>query len=133
VPTPSLPRQYLFDSITAVGRDDAWLTGNTPTAAAGKNITAVIEHWNGRSWSVTPADLPSGNVSLGNVSAAGSSRLWAVGQRRDAGPSFVLRWTGTGWHRTDLPAASGLSAVVALKSGDVWAVGNGSAAHTRCR
>ena len=54
----------------------------------------VIEHWNGRAWTLVPS--PAFGVLTG-VAAASPSSAWAVGSW-SAGPTAIIEhWNGTAW------------------------------------
>ncbi len=88
----------------------------------------LIEHWNGREWSIVPSpNVPNQHNSLTAVTAVPGSRneLWAVG-RADPSTPFIMRWNGTQWSIVPGPSAGTvplLYGVVALSANNVWAVG----------
>jgi hypothetical protein len=121
--------------VTAISANNAWAVGNgfnnvhdTSASAANK---AVIEHWNGTSWSMVAA--PSGLISIAAISAASATDIWAVGGRLDTSgtnPVVVtvgLHWNGTAWSVVASPTGSdpstSVSGLSALPSGEVWAAG----------
>jgi len=75
-----------------------------------------------------------GNQLYG-VAAAGPSDVWAVGQRNDATSDtpLVEHWDGHSWAVVNVPSAGvtgGLLQAVAVRGGQVWAVGQSDdAAH----
>jgi hypothetical protein len=90
----------------------------------------LVEHWDGREWSV--AHLPSlpGNVVLDGVTATAAGGVWAVGESHtpDGGgqPLIVHHAPGRGWSVQALPALPGGSNWaslygVALANDSVWA------------
>src|SRR5262245_40241884 len=136
VPTAKLTRQFDFDRVAVIRRDDAWLLATSPSSSGNQNLTGLLEHWNGKTWSVTPSAVPNTDVELADIAATGGRQVWVAGDRFDFGDPFVLRWNGKRWHRTDLPAGGEgrLNALAAARSGDVWAVGRGVLAHfTPCQ
>jgi hypothetical protein len=98
----------------------------------------VIEHWNGRRWTITPTpSVRSGRVLndiLFSISGSGSDDVWAVGVRGGAGGGYgglgdhplALHWDGTTWRRTPTPAMSDRAIFygVVAEARIAWAVGD---------
>jgi hypothetical protein len=125
--TPELgtQRDMLF-SASALSATDVWAVGIRQDQRG--RFGTLVEHWDGRRWSVVPSPDPgtSGN-QLFAVSAAGREDVWAVGQRNDDSSDrpLVEHWDGRAWHVVPGPAGTGgalLDGVSAL-GGEVWAVG----------
>lgn len=120
--------------VAALSGANAWAVGyaeNNNTSA----IHALIEHWNGSSWSIVPAASPNDVVgsSLSAVTAISPSDIWAVGQYDSSQSQSELplteHWDGTSWSVVPSPGVSGdfflqVNAVTATATNDVWAVGN---------
>jgi hypothetical protein len=131
VPSPNFKDPHgnvglnLLNGVTAVSRTDAWAVGAEP---GHHDRTAVILHWNGRSWK--RASAPSAGPSqLNGVAAASPSAVWAVGFRgalAETTQVLVERWNGHSWHafvapRTDARTHE-LDSVAASRT-EVWAIG----------
>lgn len=130
----ALPKEkgtvYLW-SVAARASNDAWAAGWRDRGGFGPHH-ALIEHWNGASWSVVR--LPRlGDSLLYDVSASGSRSAWAVGAifRRNPGRRYpvawplLLHWDGASWRRQVLPwaySALQLDKVVATGPSSVWVV-----------
>jgi hypothetical protein len=108
-----------------VSATDGWAVG---TQFSGP--TALIEHWNGTSWTQVPPPPISGfGSSLRGVSMVSATDGWAVGYDVNSNGvprPLVLHWNGTSW--TQVPVSvfgfdNSLSAVSAASASDVWAVG----------
>jgi hypothetical protein len=103
------PGSHALSVIAASGPNDVWALGQGKASF----------HYNGVAWSRVP--IPDTRQMTGG-SAVDPGQAWATGSGHHA--STVLRWDGTSWS-TDLttqrPAM--VVSVVALSSGDVWAVG----------
>jgi hypothetical protein len=139
VNVPRLRRQFLFNTVSVRGDDDAWAAAQSPGARAGERLTSVIEHWDGRKWRLTPAELASPGseeilTRIEDIAVASGGQAWAVGSTyaSDRG-ALVLLWNGERWERLTIPHSDGgtLEAVATLPSGDAWAVGDGLLAHFR--
>ena len=121
-------------SVTAIGSDDVWAVGWSTTTG---RLTPLAMHWDGTSWTdVATPDLGSRSRFTG-VSALSSDDVWAVGASNlIAGPDHVYsgrtlveHWDGQSWRRVRSPNPTAvetneLSAVSAIASDDVWAVGD---------
>jgi len=74
---------------------------------AGGTAQALIEHWDGSSWTVVPSPDPGSTLNILNgVRAVSAGNLWAVGQFRNGdGIDHVLivHWNGTSWKRSTAP------------------------------
>ncbi len=87
-------RKDALEAIACPGVSDCWAVGGS--AAGGP---ALIEHWTGGSWQVTPSpDVRGGQLDA--VACASASLCWAIGgtQARDgtAGDLFE-QWNGSVW------------------------------------
>ncbi len=113
---------------------DLWAAGGylQGSGESGAAAGAVIEHWNGVSWSrVAPPDGPAPLTGLAEVSP---NELWglrggdfnvAFGGYGGFSPPQILHWDGQSWSVSlELPAhGPSLNAIVAVDHRDAWAVG----------
>ena len=149
------PNVGAADSLFAVGvlgPNDAWAVGGYYRSAISfQNLQCehpaytLIEHWNGRVWSVVRSPDPGRKASfaqpcgpshprttvnvLSGISIASPKDVWAVGHYWDgsANRTLALHWNGRAWRRVAVPNASRaenvLYAVTAASQRDVWAAG----------
>jgi hypothetical protein len=116
--------------LTALSPANVWAVGTgpgVPTGGFSAHPTAVIEHWDGTSWSVIPSPNPNpqGNNSLGAVAAVSASDIWAMGLQLQ-GP-FTEHWDGTRWSIVTTPSGIRfIGGMAASSSGHVLAVGQGT-------
>src|SRR2546423_7957784 len=94
-------------AVAAVATTDAWAVGSF-IAASGSG-QALIEHWNGKKWSVVASPAAGmGNVLLG-VTAVSANDVWAVGIFALTGSGIVQtlieHWDGTSWSVVSSPSA----------------------------
>ena len=96
-------------SIAAISPTDAWAVTDV-----NKGNPAVVEHWNGSTWSTV--SVP---VSVNALSAVSANDVWAVG-----GDGLILNWNGTQWSQVANPngQSATLAAVAALSANDAWAI-----------
>jgi hypothetical protein len=116
VATPSPRGRVLYD-IAALSRRDAWAVGSQ---ARGKK--PLIEHWDGRSWSVVRSTAGSGVLNA--VAAVSPDDVWTVGDVHVAGVSrpLVEHWDGRRWSNFATPVADGiLAGLLAFSPTSVWA------------
>jgi hypothetical protein len=117
-------------TVAALSPANVWAVGTgpgVPTGGFSAHPTAVIEHWDGTSWSVVPSPNPNpqGNNGLGAVAAISASDVWAVGHQL-LGP-FTEHWNGKSWNIVNTPAGvSFFGAMAASSGGTVLAVGQGT-------
>ncbi|HEX6798026.1 MAG TPA: hypothetical protein VF116_09980, partial [Ktedonobacterales bacterium] len=140
-PSPGAEDNVL-QGVAADSASDVWAAG-AQTSAAGVT-QPLVEHWNGSAWSV--ATLPGVDAlggELTGVAAIAPGDVWVVGYSYTAGgqsaPStqqpLVLHWNGSQWQPAAVPSPSTgsfepLTAVTAVATNDVWAVGSDSGANT---
>lgn len=120
-----------LSAVAARSARDAWAVGSYDT---GSGFLTLIERWNGSAWKVVPSVNPASGThetsALSGVVAITASNAWAVGFYEKSTTSFrtlVEHWNGSKWSVVPSPnAGSGenvLSAVAAVSSTDIWAVG----------
>jgi hypothetical protein len=129
VASPSPVTDYIdFGAIKALSPRDVWAAGDYVNAKG--VFRTLIEHYNGRSWTIVPSpDIGRGDNYLSGIAALGPRNVWAVGRAR-VGSRFVplaVHWNGHAWSARTLPAArSGdnmLNGVTSV-AGSLWAVGS---------
>src|SRR5258706_5160860 len=108
--TPTLIRHSLS---TGMGTDGASLPARGE--AFGNGVSALIEHWNGSSWSVVSS--PNGSNELYAVAAVSANDVWAVGQQT------ILHWDGSSWNTVPNAPSVGLYGITVISANEIWAVG----------
>ncbi len=129
VPSPGAgaPNAAL-SAVVAIAWNDVWAVGfrlSSPT-----HSETLIEHWDGRRWSIVPSPNVSTQLNILNGAAAVSAGdIWAVG---GSGPTqtsspLALHFDGSAWSAAPVAEVPGsysyLSDATALPSGQVWASG----------
>lgn len=129
VPSPNLPSgNNGLSGVTAVSATDIWAVGSTQTNY-GRNL-ALIEHWDGTTWSIVNGPSIPGSIFLNSVAAASATDIWAVGFSYEdhQGASIIEHWNGTKWSIVPFwRLESPLNGVTVVSSNDVWAVGQNGA------
>jgi hypothetical protein len=83
VPSANSSRAENFlGGVSCVQRSGCWAVGSTQDSS-GANAQALLEHWNGSSWSVLGAPAPS-RALLADITCL-RSECWAVGAGSDSG------------------------------------------------
>lgn len=126
-PNPSLIHNTLY-GVSAVSANDVWAVGFDANSVG--IAQALIEHWNGSSWSVVTSPNPgSGGNELFNVAAVSARDVWAVGfsvTSTGEQTALIEHWNGAQWRVVPSPRSNAvevLSGVAAISANDVWAVG----------
>jgi hypothetical protein len=115
----------------AVSACDVWAVGYTSDTTGKASSRALIEHWAGGSWAVTPTPPLDTYTRLFSVSAVSASNVWAAGFTTDAASNrlqpLILHWNGSQWTRQASPGPAGADSesfgIAALSATDAWAVG----------
>jgi hypothetical protein len=125
------PDQFnnVLSAVAAVASNDVWAVGQT-------GVSTLAEHWNGSSWTVVPTPNPATTGAAQNallaVAAVSGTDVWAVGYSiTDSYATLAMHWDGSRWSLVPTPNPpardfnSGpiLTAITAISSTDVWAVG----------
>jgi hypothetical protein len=118
-----------FSTMTCVSGKDCWSPGDT--AAAPKYATvAVMEHWNGKTWS--PVSTPVHGAALGRVACVTAKDCWVggfLGASNGNVSPVVERWNGKSWASSSLPSVSGsdqnvyVDSVTCLSASSCYAMG----------
>jgi hypothetical protein len=113
----------------------------SPAGSSGKET--LIEHWNGKRWSITPDGFSSQNADyadFNSVAVASARNAWAVGFHVDESTKTIIplidHWNGFAWHLVNVPTPDAglrddqLQAVAAVGPHNVWAAGFRSGRNT---
>jgi len=133
--TPALNTQRdILNAVTAASKKDVWAVGDQQ--ASNGVFHTLIEHWDGKGWSLVPSPNPgTSGDHLWGVAQAGPDNVWAVGQRngQHSDAPLVEHWDGAHWTVVTVPSlglTGGLLQAVAVHGGQVWAAGQSDdAAH----
>jgi len=139
IPTPILNEDpevtsNIFYAVTALSRTDAWAVG-VYYASGSLPQVALIEHWNGKAWSLVPGATPAGTSFswLYGIVALSANNIWAVGtysaQVGGGERALIEHWNGTAWSFISAPnpgsIANFLYSVTRIPgTNHLWAVGN---------
>jgi hypothetical protein len=130
VPSPSpTGGADVLAAVSGTSASDVWAAGWRFKLGNGMTL---IEHFNGTAWSLVPSPNHLGSGFLAGVSAVSPSNAWAVGSYDDNNgfPNVLVEhWNGVAWKEVATPETPSLinqlTAVKAISSSNVWAVGFG--------
>jgi len=129
VPTPNPPGSIInrLNSVRARTAHDIWAVGSS--TLPGSASRALIERYNGTSWTQVTAPAPGSTSALNSVRPVSANDAWAVGGYQASGREkvLILRWNGTTWQQKpglNPEFSNSLSSIAATSSHDVWAVGS---------
>jgi len=118
-------------NVACASASDCWAVGGV---YYGSPSRALIERWDGSSWSIVNSPSASGDKSswLWAVACAPTSDCWTVGIGDGSDPytqpPLVERWDGTSWTNVSVPIATTnfdnvLASVTCTSASECWAVG----------
>ena len=118
-------------AVAEIGPNDVWAGGCYQSDASTSLLKPFFEHWDGSTWSLVRAPLPTGSRSgeIWDIAEVSSNNVWAVGNYSDGTNSFELleNWNGLQWSTftgaNPSTTDNELYGVVALSANNVWAVG----------
>jgi hypothetical protein len=134
-PTPQFfqDQSIQLSGVAATSATNAWAVGGaedipSPEHALFNPEHTLIEHWNGRGWTVQASPNPGEpfGSELYDVAATSSTNAWAVGENYDVNAALIEHWNGSAWTLQASPdlGAGTLSGVAATSSRNAWAVGD---------
>jgi hypothetical protein len=131
-PNPSSLFNVLY-GVTAISANNVWAVGYSVTSNAGPTPThALIEHWDGTSWTVVSSPNPGSIYNyLNGVTFISASNVWVVGSYLSSGNLQTLteRWNGKKWSVIPSPnvgtqGSSFINAARVPGTKQIWAIGN---------
>jgi hypothetical protein len=127
---PGSPRvtQNILYAVRAVSNTNVWAAGGSGPVS-GVADHGLIEHWDGKRWTVVDSPAEPSGALRGLCRVAGTTRMWAVGTNRDVTQGVVERWNGRTWREVRFAGAAALSCVAAPQN--LWVVGESAIQHLR--
>ena len=131
-PNTDPSQSNLFMDTACANAWSCWAVGGViPTLGGNSQPNALIDSWNGSTWSIdSDIALPGTDASLlWSVDCVGASDCWAVGGQEPTGnqgpQTLAEHWDGSTWTMVPTPAVDGyLFSVTCSASADCWAVGD---------
>lgn len=137
VPAPGVPgySDARLLAVAAHSRTDAWAVGEAENTTG--QLRPLIEHWNGRAWTLMPSPSHGTLSYLSDVTVTPSGAAWAVGGSfGQLSRPFIVRWTGHAWVTAATPRSGShvdLASITAISAAQLWAVGEATGAASRPR
>jgi hypothetical protein len=133
---PSPGSSSFLESISAASATNIWAVGASVNVNPNGTTSdaALIEHWDGTGWSVSPVRPPGISSVLDGVKVVSAANIWAVGRYRpDGSPSdktLIEHWDGANWTQVPSPSPGGqlsdvLFSVTATSATSAWSAGRG--------
>jgi hypothetical protein len=131
-PNPGGGENYLT-GIAAISPNDVWTVGFSSRGQAVLGTPeAMIEHWNGTSWTaVQNVNLGVNGNMLSAITAISPNDVWAVGSSNNdasVAETLIEHWNGTAWSTIESLSpgkeSNTLSAIMAFSPHNVWSVGS---------
>jgi hypothetical protein len=128
VPTPTPGGSAWLNAVAETWPTNAWAVGCIcgGPGAVGSPVP-LIEHWNGKKWTVQRFQEPGDGGEFLAVSATSARNAWAVGYSGTGTvQTLIEHWNGRRWYRLTSYAPYGegtLQGVDAIGPKNVWAVG----------
>ena len=120
-----------FFGVATTSATKAWASGTYAPNDVTYEQMAMVEQWNGHTWSLSPT--PSVPGFLFDIHPGPASNLWAVGANTvvsgsmyvgDPAAPLIERFNGSHWSLMTAPGASALRSVAVISNSNVWAVGD---------
>lgn len=122
VQSPAVPGAELR-AVAAATPKDVWAVGGPSTLSLRTpKPSALVEHFDGKRWTVVPGPRIAG--ALTGVAVAGARDVWVVGEE-----GSIEHWHRGHWTQIRVTGVQKLSALAATSMRDVWAVGANAVLH----
>lgn len=126
-PHPAGATASFLNAVTAISPRDIWAVGDSFSSSSGTfSEQSLIEHWNGKQWSIVASPNPTGSSDtvLNGVAEVSAHEIWAVGS--SSGQTLTEHWDGKQWSIVPSPNQSSrdlFKGVTEISAHNVWAVG----------
>ena len=131
-PNPTIGTGGGLWGVAAISPTDAWAVGYY-APGIGPDRRTLIEHWNGKQWSIISNPFSPLYIDLRGITALSANDVWAVGALNNS--TLIVHWNGKRWSIVPSPNPGKLTnelwGVTALSANDVWAVGGFSNRSTQ--
>lgn len=122
----------ILEGVAAISTNNIWAVASYSNNSNASPSQTLIEHWNGKTWSVVSSPSPGSedNLLFGVSRIPGTNQLWAVGVYNNGnspGQTLTEYWNGSSWNVVSSPTIgvrAALDGVAAISTTNVWAVGN---------
>lgn len=128
-----------LNAVSVLSPCSVWVAGSS--ASTGQGSHTLIEHWNGRAWTVVPSPHPGASSELNGIRAFSATSIWAVGETESGkstgrqSSTLILHYNGHAWTRVASPSPgkrdNELMAVRWVSATEAWAVGDAQTGSRR--
>lgn len=133
---PGIGYLNYLDSVASVSAKDVWAVGAYTPAHSGSSPKTLVEHFNGRAWSVMRSpDAAGGWGELKALAVVSAADVWAVGDNASYPEhALVEHFNGARWTVVRVPAPAtaveaGLTSITAVSAHSIWAIGGDLVEH----
>jgi hypothetical protein len=131
-PNTATTQNNFLNGVTCTSASDCWAIGDYDVNGPNFHKT-LIEHWDGRSWSLvtSPDNSPNQDNELLSVACTSASDCWTTGYYvagSGVRQTLIEHWDGTSWTIAASPNTSGMQnnsffGVACPSAASCWAVG----------
>jgi hypothetical protein len=91
-PNPTRSQQTVISGVSCRGTTNCFAVGNEGSNAGGTPGSTLIEHWDGKSWSIMTSPNPGGapGSTLDAISCPGTTTCFAIGDYNDTSSPKTL-------------------------------------------
>lgn len=125
VPSPNSPSgNGRFNAVAAISADDVWATGQA-TMSDGKTQLPLLEHWDGKQWSVVSSFPRAGSTMLNGLAVVSARNIWVSGGNfiSPTVQGLLAHWDGSRWKLFTFPGVYPFWQLSASAPDDIWALG----------
>lgn len=132
VPSPN-PGSMInaLHSAVAISANDIWAVGYFANSNSNLTGQTLIEHWDGRQWSIVPSPkVGAPSAVLHAATALSTKDVWAIGisstNENAYGQSLIEHWDGRQWRIVTSPNVAKeeiFDSITTIAANDIWATG----------
>jgi len=113
-----------LNAIAALSADDVWAAGQT-MISDGKTDLPLLEHWDGKQWSVIPSFPRAGSTVLNGLAVVSARSIWVAGENfiSPTAQGLLAHWDGSRWKLFPFPDVFSFGQLSASAPDDIWALG----------
>jgi hypothetical protein len=121
--------EVLYD-MACTSSGNCWTFGCDSSSPSPASCTgaALIEHYNGVSWTVATSAAASSTSGFGGIACASAQECWVVGLAANGAQNVTEHYNGAAWSIDS--SSVNANAVTCFASGACWAVGNTISKYT---
>ena len=129
-PNPGSTINSLHGAV-AISTNDIWAMGYFGNSKSNLTGQTLIEHWDGRQWSIVPSPkVGAPSAVLHAATAISTNDVWAIGTSSTSentyGQSLIEHWDGRQWRIVTNPNSTTeetFDAITTIAANNIWATG----------